>query len=128
MTDSASSATDGNTSNGTGTIELPLDYITSTQSLNSSINFDMQNNCTKDTAALQRKSSLQATKTTTKTIEKQRKSSSASRQKKFHRHFNQVDADEDVINCNFKFLFSFHFAIELNFELVFFCFRFFSIL
>lgn len=39
-----------------------------------------------------------------KTVEKpiKRKALSSSRQKKFHRHFQQVAADEEVINCEFN--------------------------
>lgn len=36
---------------------------------------------------------------TTETGTVKRKALSSSRQKKFHRHFQQVDADEEVINC-----------------------------
>lgn len=35
--------------------------------------------------------------------EKKPKSFSSSRQKKFHRHFKQVPADEEVINCKYLF-------------------------
>lgn len=34
--------------------------------------------------------------------EKKRKESSSGRQKKFHRHFQQVATDERVINCKYN--------------------------
>lgn len=47
-------------------------------------------------------------------IEKKHKSTSRSRQKKFHRHFKQVAIDEEVINCKFFFSFSFSLQTEFN--------------
>lgn len=42
-----------------------------------------------------------ASKTKSETTPVKRKALSSSRQKKFHRHFPQVVADEEVINCKF---------------------------
>lgn len=47
--------------------------------------------------------------------EKKPKSTSRSRQKKFHRHFKQVAIDEEVLNCMYSFLFVHAFRSHYSF-------------
>lgn len=93
-----STARNSYTKISTSNTDLVRSHQTETH-LSESINASTKSSNTSNSRKLSNKSNDLSDTNSPNLLERKHKLPYSSRQKKFHRHFYQVDADEDVINC-----------------------------